>query len=523
MPASLTRRAFLSAATVAAAQTTRKPNLVLILADDLGYSDIGCFGGEIATPNLDSLARGGLRFTQMYSTARCMPSRGALLTGFYAQQSGLQQSVTARPARWVRFLPQYLGEQGYRCYHSGKWHISASLPLRDTGFHHSYRLNDQDRFFSPRNHALDDQPLPPVQRGSGYYATRVIADHALQWLRGHRQDHSDTPFFLYLAFTSPHFPLQALPEDIAKYRGKYAMGWDRLREQRWRKARELGLVQAHPSKLEPDVWPPWNTPQQELERQVGSKEVARAVPWESLTAEQKEFQAGKMEIHAAMVDRMDQEIGRVIEQLKAMNAMRDTLIVFLSDNGASAEQLIRADGHDPAAEPGSAGSHLGLGPGWSSAANSPFRYHKSWVHEGGVSSPCVVHWPAGISQQGKLRHTPCHFIDIVPTLADLAGNDRPHAKEKAPPLPGRSLRSALARDVNIPRDYVFFHHLDNKALRQGDWKIVTNGNAPWELFNLRRDRGETTNLAASQPERLKRMASTWESLSREFERQRVNE
>ncbi|MBL8241837.1 MAG: arylsulfatase [Bryobacterales bacterium] len=506
----LTRRAFMSLTGAALAAPARRPNLLVILADDMGFSDIGCFGGEIETPHLDGLAASGLRFTQMYSAARCMPSRGILMTGYYAQQSGFEQAANVKPPAWIRYTPQYLSALGYRCYHSGKWHVPAP-PVAGAGFHQSYLLQDQNRFFSPQQHALNDKKLPAVKREEGFYATKAIADHAVNWLRGHQ---AEAPFFLYLAFTSPHFPLHALQPDIERFRNRYGMGWDALRQARWERATQRGVVKCKAAPLEPAVWPSWNTSAEELTRQVGPGEVARAVPWNTLTAAQKEFQSLKMAIHAAMVYRMDQEIGRVLEQVKAMGAMEDTVILFLSDNGASAEQLIRADGHVTGSVPGSADSHLGLGPGWSSAANSPFRLHKSWVHEGGISSPCIVHWPRGISAKGELRHTPAHFIDVLPTLVALAGGAKP-------PTPGLSLLPAFAKDRTLEREALFFHHLDNRAIRLGDWKLVTNGKGPWELYNLKADRGETLNLAEREPARVKAMEAYWEKLSREFAAQRV--
>lgn len=522
----LSRREFAAAAAAigtsaglrAAQQQKRRPNLVFILADDMGFSDAGCYGGEIDTPNLDRLARGGVRFTQAYSTARCMPSRGCVMTGYHSQQSGLEQSAKAKAAPWVKFLPQYLTPAGYRAYHSGKWHVSGAMPLRDTGFHRSYLLGDQERFFSPTRHHLDDKPLPRINPGEGYYATQAIAGRAIDFLKEHQQDHAASPFFLYLAFTSPHFPLHALSDDIQRFRERYlSSGWDNVRKARWQRLQKAGIVRCQPAPLEPAVWPSWNLTPEVLEREIGPGEAPRAVPWNSLTQEQKEHQATKMAIHAAMIYRMDAEIGRVLDQLQAMQALDNTVVLFASDNGASAEQLIRGDMHDKAAEPGAWNSHLCLGPGWSSAANSPFRMHKSWVHEGGISSPLIVHWPAGIKARGELRQTPCHFVDIVPTLADLAGVSAPAAHAGAPPLPGRSLRSAFAADRRIQREYLFFHHIGNRALRKGDWKLVAAGETgAWELYDLSRDRGETQNLAAKEPARVTAMAAEWTRLQNEF-------
>ena len=497
----------------------RKPNFLVILADDMGYSDAGCYGGEIDTPNLDSLAKGGLRFTQMYSTARCGPSRGCILTGRYAQQTAGDVMTPGSTPAWTRFAPEHLKPLGYRAYHSGKWHIKFA-PVRDTGFDRSYLLQDQNRFFTPTAHFLDDERLAPPKPEDNYYATIAIADHAVKTLKEHAAAHRDKPFFHYLAFTSPHFPLHALQGDIDKYKDRFGEGWDVARERRWQRMRKMGLVNCALSPLEPGMRPAWNTPEEELARQIGPGEVLRAVPWSTLTAEQKKFQRIKMAIHAAMITRMDREIGRVLDQLKAMDAFRDTVILFISDNGASSEQLIRADGHDASAAPGSARSHLCLGSGWASCANAPFRLHKSWVHEGGISSPLIAHWPAAIADAGKLRHDPCHFVDIVPTLLDLAGG-KPDIPAGAPPLAGTSFAPAFRKEGAVKRAYIYFNHSNNRALRSGDWKAVAAGkDGPWELYDMRTDRSEGKNLASAQPDRLERMAAQWKKLDEEFVRVR---
>ncbi|MEO7650695.1 MAG: arylsulfatase, partial [Bryobacteraceae bacterium] len=502
---SSTRRDFLqlgaaglAAGTLPAA--TRKPNFLIILADDMGFSDARCYGGDVDTPNLDKLAGNGLRFTQAYSTARCGPSRGCILTGRYAQQTAGDVMTPGNVPEWTSFAPEYLKPLGYRSYHSGKWHIRFK-PVAGAGFDHSYALMDQDRFFTPRRQLLDDEKLPAVKESDNFYATIAIADSAVKHLKSHASDHRADPFFLYLAFTSPHFPLHALQEDIDYYRDRFAEGWDTARERKWQRMRRMGLINTPLSALEPDIRPAWNTTDQELLAKIGPGEVMNAVPWSTLTAGQKKFQRTKMAIHAAMITRMDREIGRVLNQLKAMDAFRDTLILFLSDNGASAEQLIRADGHDPAAAPGSGRSHLCLGPGWSSNSNAPFRLHKSWVHEGGIASPLIAHWPAGIRDHGKLRHNPCHFVDLVPTLVDLAGgNANSLAPAGAPPLAGRSITPAFAKDGTVPREFLYFNHSNNRAIRVGDTKAVAIGkDGPWELYDLKTDRAEQKNLAPSQP------------------------
>jgi len=500
----------------AAEQTARKPvNVVFILADDLGYSDLGCYGGDIQTPNLDALARNGLRFTQFYNTARCWPSRAALLTGYYAQQvrrdtiPGLPSGGAGVRPRWARLLPDMLKPLGYRSYHSGKWHVDGR-PLQQ-GFDRSYDLADQNRFFSPQNHLEDDKPLPAVKPGSGYYATTAIADHAVKCLKDHAQNHGERPFFHYLCFTSPHFPLQAEAEDIARYRTKYLGGWDVMREARWERLKSLGLVNCRLSALERDVGPPYAFP--EAMQKLGPDEVNLPFPWIELTDPQREFQATKMAIHAAMVDRMDREIGRVLEQLRVMNAFENTLIFFASDNGASAEIMVRGDGHDSQAAPGSAATHLCLGPGFSSASNTPFRRHKTWVHEGGISTPLIVHWPSGLAARGELRHDPAHLIDVVPTVLELAGGKRFEAWEgvPVPPAPGKSLVATLAKDGSATHESLWWLHEGNRALRVGDWKIVAAGaNAEWELYDLSTDRAESNNLAGAEPDRVREMARVWQ-------------
>ncbi len=498
-----------------------KPNILLILADDMGFSDAGCYGGEIATPNLDSLAKGGLRFTQFYNTARCWPSRAAILTGYYAQEvrrdsvPGVQSGGRGVRPGWAKLLPEMLRPLGYRTYHSGKWHVDGK-PL-ENGFDHSYDLEDHNHNFAPQNLLEDDVKLPPVQPGSGYYTTTAFADHAIKCLKEHAEKYADRPFFEYLAFTVPHFPLQAPPEDIARYREKYRAGWDAVREGRWERMKKMGIVNCPLSALEREVGPPYDFPAEIAK--LGPGEINRPVPWSELTEAQRDFQATKMAIHAAMVDRMDQEIGRVLAQIKAMGASENTIVLFLSDNGASAEMMLRGDGNDPNAAPGSAGTFLCLGPGFSSAANTPFRRHKTWVHEGGIATPLIVHWPKGIAAGGELRQTPGHLVDLMPTLLDIVGGKRSETwdGQPAPVPPGKSLVPALAKDVPVPHDSIWWQHEGNRALRMGDWKIVAAGaRSDWELYDLSKDRSESNNLAAQQPERVKSMAEIWSKQNEEF-------
>jgi arylsulfatase len=501
-----------------------RPNVVIILADDLGYSDLGCYGGEIRTPRLDGLAAGGVRFTQFYNTARCWPTRAAILTGYYAQQvrrdevPGIKSGSSGTRPPWAKLLPDRLRPFDYRSYHSGKWHVDG-MPMA-VGFDRSYYVEDVGRYFHPRVLYEDDHRLAPVAPGSGYYETAAIADRAVAYLADHAANHSDRPFFLYLAFNAPHFPLQAPPDDIARYRGRYARGWDAVRAERWKRIQDLGLVRGRLPEFERDVGPPYQFP--EALKLLGPGEVNRPLPWSALTDQQRAFQEAKMEIHAAMVDRLDREIGRVLDQIRGMGAWDDTLILFLSDNGASAEIMVRDDGHDPSAPAGSAASHLCLGPGWSTVANTPFRRHKTWVHEGGISTPLIAQWPRRISARGELRHDPGHVIDLVPTLLDADGvAGRESVKAEAPngsipPLPGRSLLPAFARDGSVAHDELWWEHEGNRAIRVGDWKLVAASGGPWELYDLAADRTETLDLAGRQPERVRQLAARWQRMHDEF-------
>jgi len=499
---------FLTCATLVAAP---RPNVVFILADDLGYSDLGCYGGEIATPHLDSLAANGLRFTRFYNTTRFWPSRGALLTGYYAQQihrdalPGLDGGAAGVRQPWARLLPALLKPAGYHGYHSGKWHIDGTPGAG--GFDRSLNLEKQGGYFGNATNGND---------GATYYSTIAIADHAVECLKQHASRHPDRPFFQYIAFTAPHFPLQALPQDIAKYRDKYLAGWDAMRLERFQRQKEMGLINTTLSPLERDIGPPYPFP--DAIAKLGPGEVNRPLPWDELNDTQRRFQATKMAIHAAMVDRMDREIGRILAQLKAMNAYDNTLVFFASDNGASAEIMIRDGGHDPAAEPGSAKTFLCLGPGFSSACNTPFRRHKTWVHEGGISTPLIAHWPAGIHDKGSLRHTAGHFIDIAPTVLELAGIAQPREwdGQPLPEPPGRSLTAAFAADVIIPRESLWWLHEGNRAVSEGDWKLVAAKGDPWELYNLKTDRAEQDNLATRIPDKVKELERLWQKQTDRF-------
>lgn len=503
------------------AADSQRPNVLLILADDLGFSDLGCYGSEIQTPNLDSVAEAGLRFTQFYNTARCWPTRGSLLTGYYPQQIGRDALPSVpggggdrfRRPDWAVLLPELLRPAGYRAYHTGKWHIDG-MPIAG-GFDRSYYLKDQGRFFNPTKHWKDDVALPPVEKNTGYYATTALADHAIEVLAEHSQMHADQPFFHYLAFAAPHFPLHALPADIAKYDSVYDVGWDVIRNRRWQQMQKSGLISPAAgnelSRVERDLGPPYYFP--DAIKTLGDGEINKPLPWKSLTPAQQSFQAQKMAIHAAMIDRMDVEIGRVFDQIKSMDQWDNTIVIFLSDNGASAEMMVRDDGHDPSLPAGSAGTYLCLGPGWSTTCNTPYRRHKTWTHEGGTSTPLIVSWPDGIKSAGKFRRSPGHVIDVAATLTEIAGIS---SAADTPPAPGKSLLPVFSNDTGDRHESIWWFHDGHKALRMGDWKAVAPIGEPWELYDLSRDRDESNDLAVVESERLGTLVARWHQQTAEF-------
>lgn len=490
-----------------------KPNVLLILADDLGFSDLGCYGGEIKTPNLDSLAAGGLRFTQFYNTGRCWPTRGSLMTGYYAQQirrdflPGLPSGGGNRGKRpaWAVLLPEMLAEAGYRSYHTGKWHIDGQ-PTK-TGFETS-SLIEVGRYFRPEL-AENGKPKKPLEFRDDFYLTSAMADDAIENLRQHQSNHAGQPFFQYLAFTAPHFPLHALPEDIAVYEDTYTVGWDAIRQQRWGRMREMGLLDSKMasrlSAVERNLGPPYHFP--DAFQILGEGEINRPVPWARLAPQQKEFQATKMSIHAAMIHRMDLAIGRVLDQVRSMGQWENTLVIFLSDNGASAEIMVRGDGHDPEKSPGSALTYLCLGPGWSTTCNTPFRRHKTWTHEGGTSTPFVVSWPGRIKDAGQFRRNPQHVIDVVPTLLELAGVDPP---ADAPAPPGKSFASEFDSAKEADDRTLWWYHDGHRAIRRGKWKAVSPEGEPWELYDLSEDRIESVDLAVPRADTLAELVAAWE-------------
>ncbi|MEF8985249.1 MAG: sulfatase-like hydrolase/transferase, partial [Bacteroidales bacterium] len=397
----------------------------------------------------------------------------------------------------------------------------------------SYWTTDHNRHFSPETHYLDDQKLPPVEADRDYYSTTAIADYSIRFLKEHQRQYTDSPFFLYAAFIAPHFPLQAPQEDIDKYRDRYLDGWNALKRERYERQKELGFDLGENSPFEYHVTAPWSWPEKWLKDTIPG-EMRYAKPWYQLTKKQQHLQATKMAIHAAMIDRIDKEAGRILDQLRAMGVAENTLVLFLSDNGASAEQIIRGDGHDPNVPLGSAESYLCLGPGFSTASNTPLRRHKFWTHEGGVATPLIAYWPNGIGDKGAFRHSMGHVIDLVPTFLDLAGIERLKERNgyELPPIQGRSLVPLFAKDQKIHQE-LYFNHRGNKALRQGKWKAVISSDIDgrWQLYNMEKDRTELNNLAddfyrfgdpswkESKQERLEQMKARWKELNELYQDQ----
>ena len=501
------------------AQQTARPNIVLIMADDMGYSDIGCYGGEIRTPNLDRLAAGGLRFTQFYNSGRCCPTRASLMTGLHPHQTGIGHMTNTptdpkhhdRGASGYRgflnrrcvTLAEVLGEAGYHTLMAGKWHLGyhgqQKWPLQ-RGFDRFYGiLSGAANYFDPeppRGLTLDNEPIEP--EGDDFYITDAFTDYAIEFLEQHEQGSRESsehepeqPFFLYLAYTAPHWPLHAPADVVERYRGTYQIGWDQLRQQRHQRMIQMGLVDAE--------WP--LTPRD-------------ARPWEALSEEKKREMDLRMAIYAAQIDRMDQNIGRLVDALKRQGDFDNTLILFLVDNGGCAEggEL----GRGPL-EPEKLREHFtaSYGRAWANASNTPFRRYKHHVHEGGIATPLIVHWPAKIDDAGALRRQPGYLPDVMPTLIEVAGAEYPrqyHGHE-IPPAEGVSLMPAIASaDARLQRDQpMCWEHEDNKAIRIGQWKLVTQGNGPWELYNLAVDRTEMNDLAGQRPARVERMAAKWQA------------
>lgn len=462
------------------------------MADDMGFSDLGCFGSEIDTPNLNSLAAKGIRFTNFYNTARCCPTRAALLTGLYSHQAGIGHMVADMGApSYQGFLndrsvtiAEALKPAGYTTLMAGKWHVGENRPHwpTDRGFDRYFGLiTGADNYFRPeRQMALEDQPWKPAP-GQKFYMTDAFTDYAVE--RIGEQAGKANPFFLYLAYTAPHWPLHAWPEDIKKYRGRYLKGWDTLREERHARQKKLGVVDPH-----------WAMTPRDTE-----------VPaWESV--QNKDDFDLRMSVYAAQIDRLDQNIGRVLNKLRETGQEENTLIMFLSDNGGCAEEKIR--GETLAGAIGTADSFTSYGKPWANSSNTPFRLYKHWVHEGGIAAPFIAYWPAQIRKGNTFHHSPAHVIDLMATCIDVAGAQYPAGKI---PLEGKSFAPAFTGKKRDLHDAIFWEHEGNRAVRQGKWKLVSKHPSGWELYDLEADRTELHDLAASQPDRVKSMTSLYDA------------
>ncbi|EMI57070.1 arylsulfatase [Rhodopirellula sallentina] len=494
-----------------------RPNIVLIMADDMGYSDINCYGGAINTPNIDKLAEGGLRFTQFYNAGRCCPTRASFLTGLYPHEAGLGHMVYGDKGpgyhpylnKQCVTIAEVLRDAGYRTMMAGKWHVGhkqGQWPT-DRGFEHFYGIHLQvDSYFKvlpgcPVYHN-EKMVVPPTTSPENtlhpdqeWYTTAVFADWSLKFLDEAAED--ERPFFLYTAFNSPHWPLEAPDENIANYEGKYNEGWDVLREQKLARMKAMGIVSAE-TELSPSNCPEW-----------------KSLP----EPDQKEL-AFRRQIYAAQIERMDQSIGRIVAKLRELGTLDNTLLLFLSDNGCCAEggmfgyqwkKNTKANFADWRKQSGRSSS---TGEAWSSASNTPFRLHKRWVHEGGIATPLIAHWPKVITEGGKLSQQVGHVVDVMATCVDVAEADYPEEIDNRAikPLAGSSLLPNL-RDRSIEADRtLFWEHEKHAAIRVGDWKLVTlNGTdeAKWELYDMNHVRTESNNVAGEQAERVKRLANQW--------------
>ncbi len=515
-----------------------RPNILIILCDDLGYSDLGCYGGEMQTPNLDALAGQGLRFTQFCNTPRCSPSRASLLTGLHPHQCGIG-ILTGRFGdddydgnlndRCVT-MAELLGAAGYRCYGTGKWHLTDHDFLdqpngtwpNERGFHHFYgSMGGADSYFWPQHFYCDMQPVK-VAPDEDFYYTDAISDRTAAYLREHAEQHPDKPFFHYVAYTAPHWPLHAHEQDIAPYKGRFDRGWDKLRAER----RERMIA----SSLIDERW------------RLTARDPA-VPPWDDAPEEQKAWECRRMEVYAAMVSCIDRGVGRIVDALRANGQLDNTLILFMSDNGASAEEIPKVIGpgrwkrpvtrngatvrigNNPEIMPGPEDTYQYYGVPWANVSNTPFRMYKHWTYCGGILTPFIAHWPAGIAARGELRQQHAYLPDLMATVLDITGADYPHEMRgnPVPPCEGVSLLPAFANQT-LPERLMFWEHEGNAAVRDDAWKLVLNFSGSqtgrrmqgeergdWELYHTAEDPTEIRNVASAHPERVQHMKKAWES------------
>ena len=483
---------------VSAAEPVKKPNIVVILVDDMGFSDIGCFGSEIPTPNLDNLAANGLRFTQFYNTARCCPTRAALLTGLYSHQTGVGHMTADDKLPGYRgrlndqcvTLAEALKPAGYFTIMSGKWHVgqehgvapwtrgfNRSLNAAAGGFY--YPDNERAKLFlNGEQIANDDKRLPKE-----WYTTDLWTDYGIKFIDEAAQEKK--PFLLYLAHNAPHFPIQAADEDIAKFRGKYKAGWDKLREERLKRQIDMGLIKKE-----------W----------LLSERPTAVKAWDTLSESEKDRFDNIMAIAAASIFAIDRSVGRLVDHLKAKGELDNTLILFMSDNGGNAESGPAGKLNLPK---GQKHTIAWTGESWANLENTPFRLFKHFEHEGGISSPFIAHWPNGIKTKGEWRIQVSHLIDVMPTCVELAGAKYPaeFKEKKILPMEGRSLVSAFENKPETRT--LFWEHEGNRAVREGKWKLVSQGNKGWELYDMEADRTELHSLAAAMPDRVNDLTGKW--------------
>jgi arylsulfatase A-like enzyme len=506
-----------------------RPNILLILNDDMGYSDIGCYGGEVSTPNLDRLAANGLRFTQFYNTARCSPSRASLLTGLHPHQSGIgiltyntgPEGYAGNLNKQCVTIPEALKSANYRSYMSGKWHVAGSLqepsdawPLQ-RGFDEFFgTIIGAGSFYDPNTLTRgNDNIEAEAKEDPDFFYTDAISNQAVEYLRKHAAEHPDQPFFQYVAYTAPHWPLHAHKEDSARYRRRFEAGWDQCREERLERMIEMGII--HPS---------WK---------LTNRDPSQP-PWEE--EKEKDWMQRRMEVYAAQIDRMDQGIGRILDALQETGQMENTVVIFLADNGGCAEdipdnvpvqelvenlQIARSHtrsgeevsiGNRPDVMPGSENTYQSYGTAWANLSNTPFRLYKHWVHEGGISTPLIIHWPEGIEAAGEIRHSPGQLPDIMATVLELSGAKYPtsHDGNEILPHEGTSLVPLFTQDKR-ERGPLFWEHEGNAAVRLGQWKLVRRYPDPWELYDMESDRTEMNDLASKEPVRVAEMSELYDS------------
>jgi len=482
-----------------------RPNIVLIMVDDMGYSDIGCYGGDIETPNLDRLADEGIRYTHFYNTARCCPARASLMTGLYPHQAGMGWMTAANLGtdgyagdlnNRCLTIAECLRPAGYSTYMSGKWHLTHVDYLKPDSPNHSWpcqrgfdryfgTLAGAGSYFTPNTLTIDNTQIEPPE---DFYYTDAISDNACRFIDERQMDN---PFFLYVAYTAPHWPLHAKPVDMEKYRGRFREGWDLFRQRKFQRMKAMGILEEH-----------W-----------GLSERDDGVPaWDSLSQKKQDEFDLRMAIYAAQIDSMDQGVGRIFKNLEKNGILDNTLILFLSDNGGCHEEIHRAPS-DPA-KFGTNESYESYGRPWANVSNTPFREFKSWVHEGGIATPLIAHWPNGLKRKGEMDDQPGHITDIMPTCVELAGASyRTDGDPDVHPLVGRSLVPSF-EGKEISRDCIFWEHEANRALRVGKWKLVAKGiKGDWELYDMEKDRSELNNLAKVHTERVKKMAEQWNEIA----------